>query len=178
MFVFQINQIIKYLISSGQAYVDKSDISLNPVDGWKRLAIGQTVRLKHCCDVICDEIYCNNQGEIESITCTYIPEEEKEKNKKNNIGVITWLPYDNYEKISILDCGRLIESHDKDSEIYGKLEQIDGCMVEGNVNEMIENFQHFQFERIGYFCYDQQTSSKENKKFIKTVSLRENSQMK
>ena len=94
-------------------------------------------------------------------------------------GTIHWVDKNNYEKISIDIYDRLfkIESPDENKSDDFKaqlnknsLKTFENACGESNINN-VEFDNYYQFQRKGYFKLDSRNS---NKKFNRTVTLRDN----
>ncbi|TVQ68468.1 MAG: glutamine--tRNA ligase/YqeY domain fusion protein [Oceanospirillales bacterium] len=148
---------------------------------WKRLAAGEAVRLRGAYVIRCEEVIKNDAGEIVELKCTYDPATKgvnPEGYKAN--GVIHWVNADNSVPCEVRLYDRLFtEANPEGDKSRSFLDFINpeslvvltGCRAEPSLAE-VKPEQNFQFERMGYFCVDQNSTS-ENLVFNRTVTLRD-----
>ncbi|MGB4497113.1 MAG: glutamine--tRNA ligase/YqeY domain fusion protein [Methylococcaceae bacterium] len=162
--------------------IDRDDFSENPPPKYKRLSLGEEVRLRGAYVIRCDEVIKNADGEIIELRCSYDentlgknPEGRKAK------GVIHWVDEANSHAAEIRLYDRLFTVPQPDNEEnfldvvnQNSLETLTNCRVEASLkNATLEN--RYQFERTGYFCLDIDSTS-EKLVFNRTVTLRDNGQ--
>ena len=148
---------------------------------WKRLAAGEAVRLRGAYVIRCEEVIKNDAGEIIELKCTYDPATKgvnPEGYKAN--GVIHWVNADNSVPCEVRLYDRLFtEANPEGDKSRTFLDFINpeslvvltGCRAEPGLVD-VKPEQNFQFERMGYFCVDQ-NSTPENLIFNRTVTLRD-----
>ncbi len=148
---------------------------------WKRLAAGEAVRLRGAYVIRCEEVIKNDAGEIIELKCTYDPATKgvnPEGYKAN--GVIHWVNADNSVPCEVRLYDRLFtEANPEGDKSRSFLDFINpeslvvltGCRAEPGLVD-VKPEQNFQFERMGYFCVDQ-NSTPENLIFNRTVTLRD-----
>jgi glutaminyl-tRNA synthetase len=162
--------------------IERDDFSEIPPPKYKRLSLGEEVRLRGAYVIRCDEVIKNADGEIIELRCNYDentlgknPEGRKAK------GVIHWVDESSSLAAEIRLYDRLFTVPQPDSEEnfldvvnLNSLQILKNCRVEASLKEATpEN--RYQFERTGYFCLD--TDSSSNKLvFNRTVTLRDNGQ--
>lgn len=148
---------------------------------WKRLAAGEAVRLRGAYVIRCDEVIKNEAGEILELKCSYDPATKganPEGYKAN--GVIHWVNADRSVPCEVRLYDRLFtEANPEADKARSFLDFINpeslvvltDCRAEpGLANREPET--HFQFERLGYFTVDQDSSA-ERLVFNRTVTLRD-----
>ncbi len=148
-----------------------------------RLALGKEVRLKNAYIIKGESIEKDNKGNIKKIFCSYDPKSKSGSGSPESLrkvkGTIHWVDKNNYEKISIDIYDRLfkIESPDENKSDDFKaqlnknsLKTFENACGESNINN-VEFDNYYQFQRKGYFKLDSRNS---NKKFNRTVTLRDN----
>lgn len=59
---------------SNELYIERDDVMENPPKGYRRLFVGNEVRLKYAYYVVCTEIIKDNTGDIIEVHATYDPE--------------------------------------------------------------------------------------------------------
>jgi glutaminyl-tRNA synthetase len=163
-------------------FIERDDFSENPPPKYKRLSIGEEVRLRGSYVIRCDEVIKNADGEIIELRCSYDentlgknPEGRKAK------GVIHWVDEASSVAAEVRLYDRLFTVAQPDNEENfldvvnpNSLQILKNCCVEASLKDAtFEN--RYQFERTGYFCLDID-STPENLVFNRTVTLRDNGQ--
>lgn len=163
-------------------FIERDDFSENPPPKYKRLSLGEEVRLRGSYVIRCNEVIKNADGEIIELRCSYDentlgknPEGRKAK------GVIHWVDEASSHAAEIRLYDRLFTVPQPDNEENfldvvnpDSLQILKNCRVEASLKEAtFEN--RYQFERTGYFCLDTD-SSPEKLVFNRTVTLRDNGQ--
>lgn len=174
----------RYVPFSRVIYVDQDDFMEEPVKGFRRLYVGNEVRLKGAYFIKCNEIIKDEMtGEIIEIRCTY--DAETKSGNPNNTrkvkGTIHWIDASNCIKIDVNMYEKLIldESLLKDKELTWN-EKLNpdskkvykDCLVEKSVINDFESFDKFQFIRCGYFVIDRKASSSNKLVFNRIVGLK------
>ncbi|HZK03196.1 MAG TPA: glutamine--tRNA ligase/YqeY domain fusion protein [Bacteroidaceae bacterium] len=178
---------------SRELWIERDDFLEDAPKNYFRLTPGRKTRLKNSYIVLCTGCKKDKDGLVEEVYCEYIPQ-TRTGQKNSNIkvkGTIHWVsvkhaitaevrlygrlwqvenPYDEINKlsqeenISILEAMKRIINTDS-------LQIREKCYVEEYLADT-KPFDHFQFQRIGYFSTDQDSTS--NKLvFNRTVSLRD-----
>ncbi len=162
--------------------IERDDFSENPPPKYKRLSVGEEVRLRGSYVIRCDEVIKNANGEIIELRCSYDentlgknPEGRKAK------GVIHWVDEAHSHAAEIRLYDRLFTVPQPDNEDNfldvvnpNSLQILNLCRVEASLKDAtLEN--RYQFERTGYFCLDTE-STLEKLVFNRTVTLRDNGQ--
>jgi glutaminyl-tRNA synthetase len=165
-------------------YIEREDFREDPPKQYYRLAPGREVRLRYAYFVTCTGVVKDETtGEILEIHCTYdpatrggnAPDGRKVKSTIHWVSAAHALPFE----------ARLYESLFQD-ENEGEEKSSDDLAANLNPNSMrvllsakIEPsvqsaapYAHYQFERIGYFCVDKD-STPDKLVFNRTVQLRD-----
>ena len=159
---------------SNELYIEKEDFMLEPTPKFHRLMPNGYVRLMGAGVIKCDEVVFKETGEIDCLNCSFI-ENAKEQGIKPK-GTIHWLD----RKSAVPAKVRKFNSLLKEGEVYekGMLDKIvnPNSMVE--YNSYVEPFtlkqkSNMQFVRMGYFVEDSKLSTKENRIYLETVSLKD-----
>ena len=169
---------------SDQLYIDQADfsedISLSRKK-FKRLVIGDYVRLRGAYIVRADGVVKNAAGDVIEVIASLVPNtvgnDAPEGIKAR--GVIHWV-----DAASAVDCtvniyDRLFNQADPDQGDQHFLEHLNpdslkvirGCKAEASLEESVSGH-HYQFEREGYFMRD--TDEVTNLIFNCTIGLRDN----
>ncbi|QCI21127.1 glutamine--tRNA ligase [Buchnera aphidicola (Hyperomyzus lactucae)] len=168
-------------------YIERSDFKEKYDQKYKRLKLGEEVRLRYAYIIKAEKIEKDEYNNIISIICYCDLNTlgKKPKNKKNP-AVIHWIsvqntlpaefrlydqlfniknPEEKKDFLSYINSESLIKKQ-------GFIEKQIGINIQKNI-EKDNKISFFQFERIGYFCIDYLDSKKENLIFNRTVSLRD-----
>ena len=169
---------------SEQLYIDQADFSEDTSlsrKKFKRLVIGDYVRLRGAYIVRADDVVKNAAGDVIEVIASLVPNtvgnDAPEGIKAR--GVIHWV-----DAASAVDCtvniyDRLFNQADPDQGDQHFLEHLNpdslkvirGCKAEASLEESVSG-DHYQFEREGYFMRD--TDEVTNLIFNCTIGLRDN----
>jgi len=168
---------------SREILIEKDDFMENPPKKFFRLFPGGEVRLKSAYIIKCEEVVKDPlTGEIKELRCTYDPETRSggpQSNRKVK-GTLHWVSLPHAIKAEVRLYDRLFsdpepDGHkDRDFKEFlnpDSLKILVNCYVEPGLKHA-KPFDHFQFQRIGYFCLDP-LSSQDKLVFNRTVALRE-----
>ena len=161
-------------------YIEKEDfIEVKPNRKWKRLSVGDEVRLMFAYFIKCESVVKDENGEIVEIHCTYDPETKSgsgfEGRKPN--GTIHYVEATTALKATFNHYEPLV--FDETEETKGKsfLERLNPnswVKLEGYVEESLKDtkpLDRFQFIRNGYYCTDKLSTS-DNLIFNRTCPLK------
>ncbi|WP_404417832.1 glutamine--tRNA ligase/YqeY domain fusion protein [Marinospirillum sp.] len=165
-----------------ELYIDRDDFMEDPPKKFFRLAPGKEVRLRNAWVIRCDEVIKNDQGEVTELHCSYDPETLGKNPEGRKVkGVIHWVSadkgvaaevrlYDNLFQVETPDA-------DKDKDFLEHLNPDSLTRIEAVCEPDLAAAQpedHFQFERVGYFCADRHDHQSNGKLvFNRTVSLKD-----
>jgi glutaminyl-tRNA synthetase len=164
-------------------YIEREDFMEDPSKKFFRLSPGGEVRLRSAYIIKCESILKDPQtGEITQIHCTYDPNTKSgmpESNRKVK-GTLHWVSVKHAIKTEIRLYDRLFIKENPDDtgegQDYKDLLNPDSLKtVTGFIEPSVMNakpMDKFQFERIGYFCVDKD-STPEKLIFNRTVTLRD-----
>jgi glutaminyl-tRNA synthetase len=164
-------------------FIDREDFALEAPRKWKRLAPDQAVRLRGGYVMTCREIIRNDSGEIVELKCEYDENTlgvNPEGYKPN--GVIHWVSAADSVECDINVYDRLFNAETPDSDKEGdmldhlnpqSLVVLKGARAERNLASPATDLP-YQFEREGYYFFDQKLAEKAGKPvFNRTVTLRD-----
>ena len=167
-----------------ELWIERADFRENADKKFYRLSIDREVRLKYAYIIKCTHIVKDENGEITEIHCTYDPLTKSgmpDSNRKVK-ATIHWVPVQHAKAAEVRLFDRLFNVPAPDDCEEGKtfidnlnpnsLEIKQAWVEEGLTYEKASSIKHFQFERIGYFYCDPD-SSEEKLVFNKTVSLKQ-----
>jgi len=168
---------------SRELYIEREDFKESANRKYFRLTLGKEVRLKNAYIIKGEEVVKDEAGNITEIHCTYDPLSKSgsgtEESKRKVKGTLHWVSIKHAVAAEIRLYDRLftVEAPDADKEKdylefvnHDSLQIITGY-VEPSLKDAKE-LEQFQFQRIGYFCVDK-NSSKEKLVFNRTVGLRD-----
>ena len=148
-----------------------------------RLSLGKEVRLKNAYIIKGESVVKDADGNITEIHCTYDTDSKSGSGTEASLrkikGTIHWVSIQHAAEAEIRIYDRLFthEAPDADKDVDFKeyinpksLEVIKGYL-EPSLKEAKAG-ERYQFQRLGYFCVDPDTSS-DNIVFNKTVGLRD-----
>lgn len=165
-----------------ELFIERADFRENPDKKFYRLSIDREVRLKYAYIIKCTRIEKDEEGNITTIFATYDPETKSGENLSNRKvkATIHWVSATHTRKAEIRLFDRLFSVPEPDNTEEGKtfIDYINPnslVVTEGLVEENLSldsAEKHYQFERIGYFCIDKD-STPEKIVFNKTVGLKQ-----
>ena len=166
-----------------QIYIDQSDFSEDTSlsrKKFKRLVLGEYVRLRGAYIIRADEVIRNSDGEIQEIKASVV-ENTVGADAPEGIrprGVIHWVSVPNSLDCTVNLYDRLFnqplpdsgEGSFTDHINPNSLKVVMGCKAEASLGQAMAS-KPYQFEREGYFCRDSQS---ESLVFNCTIGLRDN----
>ena len=168
---------------SRELYIEREDFQEEANKKFFRLTLGTEVRLKNAYIIKGESVVKDADGNITEIHCTYDTDSRSgsgtEASQRKVKGTIHWVSINHAIEAEVRIYDRLFsnESPDGNKEIDFKefinpnsLEVITGY-VEPSLKSA-KNLDQFQFQRLGYFCVDKESST-EKLVFNKTVGLRD-----
>ncbi|MHC4153505.1 MAG: glutamine--tRNA ligase/YqeY domain fusion protein [Planctomycetota bacterium] len=168
---------------SRELYIEREDFMEEPPKKFYRLAPGREVRLRYAYFVTCTDAVKDGDGNIIELHCTYdpatrggdAPDGRKVKSTLHWVSAAHALPaevrlYDHLFTKENPD--ETAEGEDFKSNVNpNSLEVLTECKVEPSLADA-KPLARCQFERLGYFCVDADTSA-DRLVFDRTVSLRD-----
>lgn len=167
---------------SKEVYIEHNDFMENPPRKFFRLGPEREVRLRFGYLIKCNEVIKDDEGNVIELHCTYDPESKggKSSDGRKVKGVVHWVSARHAVKSEVRLYDRLFsdETPDAHKDVDFKtfmnpdsLQILKDCYVEPFVKSS-KPFDHFQFERLGYFNMDPD-STPEKPVFNRTVPLRD-----
>ncbi len=158
------------LVFSKTLYIERQDFMEDPPAKYFRLAPGREVRLKYAYYLRCQEVVKNVAGEILEVRCTYDPDTlgGRSQDGRKVAGTIHWVAKENavpftaklYDRLffdpfaaTMADPSQALNPH--------SLLTLHNCLGEASLFNGLDEqpTQALQFERMGYFCLDEQSNS-------------------
>ncbi|MDR1746038.1 MAG: glutamine--tRNA ligase/YqeY domain fusion protein [Tannerella sp.] len=167
---------------SRELYIERDDFMEDAPRDYYRLTPGQEVRLRCGYIVRCTGCRKNAAGEVEEVYAEYDPQTKSgmpESNRKVK-GTIHWVSVAHALPAEVRLYDRLFLSEnpaeEKDKKLHElinpeSLKILTNCVVEADL-ATARPYDHFQFQRIGYFNLDPE-SADGKLVFNRTVSLRD-----
>jgi glutaminyl-tRNA synthetase len=161
-------------------YIERDDFMENPPKKFYRMAPGRTVRLRYAYLVTCTNVVKDEKtGEISEIHCEYDLESigGSASPTQKSKATLHWVSADHSLNAEVRLYDRLFTAENPSEGEFrsflnpNSLEILQGCKLEPSVERTTVGAR-YQFERLGYFCADPD-SSPGKPVFNRTVSLRD-----
>ena len=156
------------VVFTRELYIEREDFMEDAPKKYFRMTPGQEVRLKNAYIVKCTGCLKDDDGNVTEVYAEYDPATRSgmpESNRKVK-GTLHWVSarYNLPAEVRLYDRLFLSEnpSEEKDKELHellnpDSLKVLTGCRVEMSLKEA-EPYDHFQFQRLGYFNLDPDSS--------------------
>ncbi|MCR5362553.1 MAG: glutamine--tRNA ligase/YqeY domain fusion protein [Bacteroidales bacterium] len=162
---------------SGELYIEREDFQEVAEKKFFRLTIDKEVRLKSAYIIKCTGVEKDAEGKIVNILCTYDPESKSgmpgaDRKVK---GTLHWVSAQHAVKAEVRLYNALFLDEEATTESERNPESevvVENAYIEPFVKEHAEVGNKFQFQRLGYFCIDKDTTA-DKLVFNRTVSLKE-----
>ena len=160
-------------------YIEHDDFMENPPKKFFRLGPGREVRLRYAYYITCQNVVKDEKGNVIEIHCTYDPKTKggQSSDGRKVKGTIHWVSSKHAVNAEVRLYDRLFNipapSIEKDfikALNPDSLTILENCKLEPELHNASIG-ESYQFERLGYFCKDQ--DSKEKPIFNRTVPLRD-----
>ena len=160
---------------SGELFIEKSDFQIEPKKGFKRLAPGRTVRLRHADCLRCDGFETDDSGQVTLVRCTLVPDPDDKIH-----GVIHWVSAAGSVSCEVRLYDRLFRSPNPGAtgDFLADLNPrslvvLKDARIEPHAADL-DPGAHVQFERHGYFVADTEDHTPRTRPvFNRTVELRD-----
>ena len=169
---------------SRELYIEREDFREEANKKFFRLKLGKEVRLKNAYIIKAESCVKDEAGNITEIHCTYDEDSRSgsgtEASKRRVKGTLHWVSLKHAVKSEVRVYDRLFldeapDGHkDKDFKEFINPNSLE--IIEAYVEPSLKTakpLDRFQFQRLGYFCVDKD-SSENNLVFNRTVPLRDN----
>ncbi len=168
---------------SKEIYIEREDFQEEANRKFFRLSLGKEVRLKNAYIIKGESVVKDNEGNITEIHCSYDPDSRSGSGSEASLrkvkGTLHWVSITHAVAAEVRLYDRLftVESPDGTKDVDFKtflnsnsLERIVGY-IEPSIKG-VEKGTRFQFQRLGYFCVDKDSSDAKII-FNKTVGLKD-----
>jgi glutaminyl-tRNA synthetase len=153
---------------SREIYIERDDFMEEPPKKFYRLAPGREVRLRYAYFIKCLEVVKDAAGEVAELRCAYDPETKGgyAPDGRQVKATLHWVSAAHAVPAEVRVYDRLFTEpnpgEDKDAEFQAflnpdSLETLKPCWVEPSLKGAAAG-SHYQFERLGYFCADQDST--------------------
>ncbi len=164
-------------------YIEKEDFMEDPPKKFFRLSPGREVRLRYAYFVTCTDIVKDGNGEIVELHCKYDPATRggNAPDGRKVKATLHWVSANHalssevmlYDHLFIKERPDEVEEGEdfKSNLNLQSLEILSNCVVEPSLKGA-KPLTRYQFERLGYFCVDADTTS-DKLCFNRTATLRD-----
>jgi len=168
---------------SKELYIEQNDFMEQPPKKFYRLAPGREVRLRYAYFIKCTEVVRDNNDNIIELHCTYDPATRggDAPDGRKVKATLHWVSAKHAIGAEVRLYDHLFTKENPDDVEEGQdftanlnpnsLETLTNCRVEPSLADA-KPLDRYQFERIGYFCVDPDSSG-ENLIFNRTATLRD-----
>jgi len=167
---------------SRELYIERDDFMEDPPRKFFRLGPGREVRLRYAYFITCNDVIKDSEGNITELHCTYDPASRggNSPDGRKVKATLHWVSAEHAVKSEVRLYDRLFNDEDpsghKEADFKeflnpDSLKILSECYIEPFVKKA-KPLDHFQFERLGYFNYDPD-STPERPVFNRTVALRD-----
>lgn len=168
---------------SREIYIERADFMENPPKKFFRMTPGKEVRLKGGYIILCTGCTKDEQGNITEIQCTYDPDTLSGMPGSNRKvkGTLHWVSARHCQDAEVRLYDRLfaVENPAADTEHDFRelinpdsLKVVEHAKVEPWLAQNAKVEDKFQFQRLGYFCVDTDTTA-DHLVFNRTISLKD-----
>ncbi len=166
---------------SREIYIERNDFMEDPPRKFFRLGPGREVRLKSAYIIKCEEVIKDENGKIIEVLCSYDRDTLSGSGSSRKVkGTLHWVSVKHAINAEVRLYDRLFNVEDPGADKTksfidflnpDSLEVISNAKVEPSLTAA-NAFDHFQFQRLGYFNIDPKSSG-EHLVFNRTVALRD-----
>ena len=169
---------------SREMYIEQEDFREEANRKFFRLKLGKEVRLKNAYIIKAEDVVKDENGTILEVHCTYDPESKSgsgtEASQRKVKGTLHWvsIPHAIEAEVRLYDRLFTVEDPTADKEkdfldfVNPESLEVGKAYVEPYLKSAKAE-DKFQFQRIGYFCVDRDSTS-DRLVFNRTVTLRDN----
>jgi glutaminyl-tRNA synthetase len=168
---------------SRELYIEQEDFKESANRKFFRLTLGKEVRLKNAYIIKGEDVVKDEKGNIIEIHCTYDPKSKSGSGSPESLrkvkGTLHWVSVKHAIEAEVRLYDRLFSEEtpdaNKEKDFVDLINPESLKVIKGYLEPSLQEAEieeKFQFQRIGYFCVDQD-STKENLKFNRTVTLRD-----
>jgi glutaminyl-tRNA synthetase len=161
-----------------EVYIEREDFAEVPPPGYKRLSLGEEVRLRFAYVIRCDEVIKDANGIIIQLNCSYDADTHGKNPKRKVKGAIHWVAAKTalsaemrlYDKLFTVPNPDEGEGHFTETLNPDSLEVREGFVEPSVALDLAD--QRYQFERVGYFFQDPDSTA-EKLVFNRIIGLKD-----
>ncbi|WP_286844769.1 glutamate--tRNA ligase family protein, partial [Idiomarina sp. UBA4206] len=165
---------------SREIWIEREDFRESANKKFKRLVLDKEVRLRNAYVIRADRVETDDNGEIQTIYCHYDAETlgKDPADGRKVKGVIHWVSAETAKEAEFRVYDRLFQVPNPAAEedLFSTLNPESLVIKKGFVEANLANAklgENFQFERLGYYCMDQDADTEARLIFNQTVGLRD-----
>ena len=166
-----------------EIYIECDDFMENPPKKFFRMTPGKEVRLKGGYIIMCNEVVKDEDGNITEIHCTYDPDtlSGTPGSMRKVKGTLHWVSARHCKEAEVRLYDRLFAVENPSAEVDkdfrellnpDSLKVLTNAKIEPYLAQIAKPEDKFQFQRIGYFCVDPD-STPEHLVFNRTITLKD-----
>ena len=164
-----------------EIYIDQDDFMLDPPSNFFRLGPGREVRLRYGYAITCNDVITDDDGHVTELHCSYDPLTAKGQTPDGRKikGIIHWVSAAHAVDAEVRVYDRLFKEPNPgaaDDFVAllnpGSLQVFPDAKLEPSIKGA-DAETRYQFERVGYFCFDAVDHSPDKVVMNRTVSLRD-----
>lgn len=165
---------------SRELYIERDDFMIEPPKKYKRLYVGNEVRLMSAYFVTATSYETDADGKVTIVHCTYDPETKSGSGftARKVKGTIHWVNAATAGQVTVRLYEQLIDEEKGKLNADGTLNfnpnsltVVNNCMVEPELMEA-KAYDSFQFVRNGFFCVDCKDSTEGHPVYNRIVGLK------
>ncbi|MFC1782170.1 glutamine--tRNA ligase/YqeY domain fusion protein [Planctomycetota bacterium] len=169
---------------SRELYIEREDFMEEPPKKFYRLAPGREVRLRYAYFITCTNVVKDAHGEIIELHCTYDPATQggDSPDGRKVKATLHWVSAAHALSAQVRLYDHLFTKENPDEAAEGEdfksnlnhdsLEVLTDCKMEPSLKDAAP-LSRYQFERLGYFCVDPDSSTEKELVFNRTTTLRD-----
>lgn len=169
---------------SKELYIERNDYMEDAPRKFFRMTVGREVRLRYAYFVTCTEAIKDADGNVTELHCTYDPATKggDAPDGRKVKGTIHWVSAKHAIDAEVRQYDHLFTKENPDDTEDGadfisnlnpdSLTILNNCKLEPSLADA-KHGTSYQFERLGYFCLDKDTSESGQSIFNRTMSLRD-----
>jgi glutaminyl-tRNA synthetase len=165
---------------SKTVYIEREDFRESANKKFKRLVLDKEVRLRNAYVIRADRVETDAEGNVTTVYCTYDPDTlgKDPADGRKVKGVIHWVSAETAKSAEFRVYDRLFQVPNPAAEedLFSTLNPESLVIKSGYVEANLADAQvhkAYQFERLGYYCLDQDAEKEGRLIFNQTVGLRD-----
>ncbi|MBR2147390.1 MAG: glutamine--tRNA ligase/YqeY domain fusion protein [Muribaculaceae bacterium] len=166
-----------------EIYIERDDFMENPPKKFFRMTPGKEVRLKGGYIIMCNDVVKDDEGNIVEIHCTYDPDtlSGTPGSMRKVKGTLHWVSARHCKEAEVRLYDRLFAVENPSAEADkdfrellnpDSLKVLTNAKIEPYLAQIAKPEDKFQFQRIGYFCVDPD-STPDHLVFNRTITLKD-----